>query len=157
MDNESSKTSKMAKETKALTKPAEFNQFVQWISVPEHLRELKTQGDFSKKYNVSEKTLSEWKQRDDFWRAVEIEWRKWGRVKTSNVIARFYATTMKEGKTSDIKLWLQYFLDWSEKIDSKVNHSGALEIIHTYRKSKDDPTSKPTSNPQVESKDDKTD
>ena len=139
MDEDSSKTSKMGKETKALTKPAEFNQFVQWISVPEDLRELKTQGDFARQFNVSEKTLSEWKQRDDFWRAVEIEWRKWGRIKTSTVIAKFYnKVTDASATTADFKLWLQYFLDWSEKIDSRVAHEGGIEIIHTYRKNKDD-------------------
>ena len=147
----------MDKETKALTNPIEFKEFAKWMAVPEPMRELKKQGEFAKRFKVSEQTLSAWKQRDDFWKLVEEEWRHFGRTKTANVIAKFYKTTMTEGKTSDIKLWLQYFLDWSEKIDSRVQHEGGIEIIHIYRNSKDDPTSKPTSNPQVESKDDKTD
>ena len=153
MSEDSSKTPK----NKLLSKPKEFEEFAKWMAIPEPFRDIKKQQDFSKAFNVSEKTLSNWKTKDSFWKIVETEWRHWGRQKTTNVIAKFYNMTMKEGKTSDIKLWLQYFLDWSEKIDSKVNHSGALKIIHTYRNSKDDPTSNPTSNPQVESKDDKTD
>ena len=143
--------------TKALVKPLIFNEFAMWMALPEPMREIKTQGEFAKKFGVHQDTLSDWKKKPEFWKIVEQEWNHFGRTKTANVIAKFYKTTMTEGKTSDIKLWLQYFLDWSEKIDSKVNHSGALKIIHTYRNSKDDPTSNPTSNPQVESKDDKTD
>ena len=123
---------------KALVNPKKFNEFAKWMAVPEPLRELKTQGEFSERFKVSEQTLSAWKGRDEFWKLVEIEWRHFGRTKTSNVIAKFYNMTMKEGKTSDIKLWLQYFLDWSEKIDSRVAHEGGIEIIHTYRNSKDD-------------------
>ena len=124
--------------TKALVKPLVFNEFAKWMAIPEPFRDIKTQGEFAKKFGVHQDTLSDWKKKDSFWKIVEGEWRHWGRQKTTNVIAKFYNMTMKEGKTSDIKLWLQYFLDWSEKIDSKVNHTGALEIIHTYRKSKDD-------------------
>ena len=134
MSDDSSKTS----ENKLLSKPVEFKEFAKWMAIPEPMRELKTQGEFSKLFNVSEKTLSTWKTRDDFWKLVEENWRHWGREKTNNVIAKFYQTTMKEGKTSDFKLWLQYFLDWSEKIDSRVQHEGGIEIVHTYRKSKDD-------------------
>ena len=136
---------------RALSKPVVFKEFVKWMAIPEPMRELKKQQEFAKAFNVAEKTLSAWKQKDNFWKLVEIEWRHFGRTKTANVIAKFYNTTMREGKTSDIKLWLQYFLDWSEKIDSRVQHEGGIEIIHTYRNSKDDPTSKPTSNPQVKS------
>ena len=133
MDNDTSKTSK----NKALSKPKIFKEFVEWMSRPEPLRELKTQGDFSKKFNVSEKTLSTWKQRDDFWKAVEVEWRQWGKIKTSNVMAKFYTKVMGKGTTTaDFKLWLQYFLDWSEKIEGKIDHGGKLEIVQTYPKVK---------------------
>lgn len=130
MDEETPKVLKK----RALSKPKIYQEFIKWMAVPEPLRDLKNQGDFAKEFGVGEDTLSNWKQRDGFWEAVEKEWRHWGRTKTSNVIAKFYQTTMKGGKTSDFKLWLQYFLDWSEKFEGKIDHSGGLRIIHTYPK-----------------------
>lgn len=122
---------------KALTKPKIYQEFIIWMAVPEPLRKLTTQGEFAEEFKVSEQTLSDWKQRDGFWEAVEKEWRHWGRTKTSNVIAKFYTKVMGKGTTTaDFKLWLQYFLDWSEKFEGKLDHGGKLEIIHTYPKAK---------------------
>ena len=131
-NKETSKTSKK----KALTRPDVFKEFVVWISIPEPFRELKKQGEFAKKYEVSEKTLSTWKQRNDFWEAVEVEWRKWGKEKTSNVIAKFYNRIMTEGIPADFKLWLQYFLNWQEKVEAKVG--GEITIVHKYFTKKDE-------------------
>ena len=124
---------------KALSRPKTYKEFIKWIAIPEPLRELKKQGDFAREFGVGEDTLSAWKKRDDFWKAVEVEWRQWGKIKTSNVIARFYTKVIgKEATTADIKLWLQYFLDWSEKIEGRIEHAGGIEIIHTYPKAKGD-------------------
>jgi len=123
---------------KALSKPDVYKEFILWMSMPEPLRELKTQGEFAKKFTVREATLSDWKQRDDFWKAVEKEWNRWGREKTSNVIAKFYQQVMKKGMPADIKLWFQYFLKWSEK--SRLEHSGeegkpvVIEIVNYGKK-----------------------
>lgn len=124
---------------KALSKPQIYKEFVIWMALPEPLRALKTQGEFAKKFGVSPDTLSDWKKRDGFWGEVEEEWRHWGKVKTSNVIARFYTKVMGPlSKTSDFKLWLQYFLDWSEKFEGKIDHGGGIRIIHTYPEDKKD-------------------
>lgn len=56
---------------KALTKAVQFGEFVDWMATPELLREIKTQQEFSKRFNVSQQTLSDWKQRVDFWAGVE--------------------------------------------------------------------------------------
>ena len=131
------KTSETSKK-KALTKLDVFKEFIIWVSMPEPLREPKNQQEFAKKFNVSERTLATWKQRDDFWEGVEKEWNKWGREKTSNVIAKFYQQVIKKGMPADFKLWFQYFLGWSEK--SRLEHSGeegkpvVIEIVNYGKK-----------------------
>jgi len=100
------------------------------MATPEPLRKIKTQAEFAKEFEVSEHTLSKWKQRADFWEEVEKEWNRWGREKTSNVIASFYRKVMQENATTDYKLWFQYFLGWSEKVRGEIG--GELKIIHEY-------------------------
>ena len=124
---------------RTLSKPQIYKEFIKWMAVPEPLRRLKKQADFAKAFGICPDTLTNWKQRDGFWELVEVEWRFWGKVKTSNVIAKFYTKVMGKGSTTaDIKLWLQYFLDWSEKIENKIDHGDGLRIIHTYPKTKKD-------------------
>lgn len=115
---------------KALTKPDVFKEFILWISPPEPLRKPKTQGQFGKKFKVSEQTLSAWKQRDDFWAEVEKEWKKWGKGKTSNVVFAFYNKLISDKITADFRLWFQYFLGWSEK--QEYRHSGSLNLTVEY-------------------------
>ena len=124
------KTLKRKKETKALSKPDVFREFVLWMALPASLKDKGTQGDFAKKFKVSENTLSDWKQRNDFWDSVGEEWKKWGKQKTTNVIAKFYNKIIREGMSQDFKLWFQFFLGWSEKIEQKIE--GGIEIVHKY-------------------------
>jgi hypothetical protein len=53
----------------------EFREFARFYATPRSLRDAKTQGDFAKKFGVSQDTLSDWKQRPEFWHAVETEMR----------------------------------------------------------------------------------
>ena len=127
---ETIKRSSKPKKTKALSKPNIYGEFVIWMSLPEPFRKPKKQQEFAKKFKVSEQTLSAWKQRDAFWEAVEKEWNKWGKEKTSNVILAFYQKLIGEKTTADFKLWFQYFLGWSEKFEGDI--SGKVEIVHKY-------------------------
>jgi len=113
---------------KALSKLDVFKEFILWMSVFEAIREPRTQQEFAKKFGVCEWTLSQWKKRDDFWNAAEQEWKKWGREKTINVINKLYTKIMQEGESSNIKLWIQYFLDWTEKQETKVKFEKLEEI-----------------------------
>jgi len=99
------------------------------MSVPEPIREPKTQEEFAKKFKVSEQTLSAWKKRDDFWEAVKVEWKKWGREKTADVMQEFYNSIKSEGRTSDFKLWFQYFLDWQEKSEHNIPQLEGLKAL----------------------------
>ena len=125
-----SETSKNKRKKKALSKPDVFREFVLWMSLPASPKDKGTQGDFAKRFEVSERTLADWKKRDDFWEAVEKEWKKWGKQKTTNVIAKFYNKIISEGMSPDFKLWFQFFLNWNEKIEEKV--SGGLNVIISY-------------------------
>ena len=124
------KTLKRKKETKALSKPDVFREFVLWMALPASPKDKGTQGDFAKKFGVSPDTLSDWKKRPQLWDAIEKELNKWGKEKTTNVIAKFYNKIISEGTTSDFKLWFQFFLGWSEKIEGKVSED--IKIIQTY-------------------------
>ncbi len=118
------------KKKKALSKPDVFRQFVEWMSLPLPLREPKTQEAFRKKWGVTRATLTGWKKREEFWKAVEEEWKTWGRERTADVIESFHKKILDEGFTADYKLWFQFFLNWNEKTETE--HTGEIEIIHTY-------------------------
>ena len=115
---------------KALSKPDVYRKFVVWMSLPGLLKKLKTQEEFRKEYKVSKTTLAFWKGQESFWEDVGKELNKWGREKTSNILAKTYKVIMKEGSPVLIKLWLQFFEKWSEKIEEKV--SGGMKIILEY-------------------------
>jgi hypothetical protein len=101
--------------THALAKPHVFEIFVEWISTFEPLREPPTQQEFSELHAVSQHTLSVWKQRPEFWDKVKEKWKAWGLERTKNVMEKFYRRVIQSGDSQDIKLWFQYFLDWTEK------------------------------------------
>lgn len=98
--------------SKSLKRPDIFRVFISWMAIPVPLREPKTHTDFAKKFGVCIDTLTDWKKRPEFWPAVEEEWKRWGKEKTSNIIAKFYQKIMKYGFNADFKLWFQYFLNW---------------------------------------------
>jgi hypothetical protein len=46
-------------------------EFIDWVATPEFAREIKTQKEFAKKYELAEATLSRWKKRVDINEAIE--------------------------------------------------------------------------------------
>jgi len=115
---QANKTPKTPKK-RALKRPDIYKEFVVWMSVFEGIREPKTQEEFAKKFGVSQDTLTDWKKRDDFWSAVETEWKKWGREKTTNIMNKLYTTIMQEGESANFRLWFQYLLNWEGKQETK--------------------------------------
>jgi len=95
---------------------AEYLDFIIWIATPNSLRVPKTQQELAKKFGVGQDTLSEWKTRHDFWIKVKEKRKEWGRERTPDVILALYNRIIKTGGAQEVKLWLQYFEDWSEKI-----------------------------------------
>ena len=144
-----------------LRHPAEFEEFVEWVSLPEVLRMPKTQGELAVKFGLGEDTLSNWKGRACFWDLVKRKRETWGRERTPNVIMGLYRKAVKDGNAAESKLWLQYFENWTEKTETKIDTGESLlsdekfkEIIQKYvrdnkqqsndgAKSKSKPESKP--------------
>lgn len=98
-----------------LPKKIEKELFIQWLSQPEKSRNPKTQGDFSKAFDVSEITLSKWAHDNEVLSEV-IARRKRDFIKRgSNVLEALYKKAQM-GDPVAIKLYFQYTEDWGEKI-----------------------------------------
>ena len=105
-----------------LHKPDVYQLFVVWMSLPQPERYPKTQKEFAAKYGIHQDTVVDYKKRKGFWDDVQLMWKDWGKEKTSDVMKKFYDTLMSKGSASDIKLWLQYFLNWAER--HNIQHEG---------------------------------
>jgi hypothetical protein len=62
------------------------------------------------------------------------EWKKWGFEKTSNVLAKLYQSIIEKGASAEIKLWLQFFLEWQEKITAKIESEDIRELTKEISK-----------------------
>jgi len=107
------------KSLKGLKHQMEYLDFITWIATPSVLRTPKSQQELSKKFGVGQDTLSEWKSREGFWTDVYEKRKRWGRERTPDIIMALYKRIIRTGSAQEVKLWLQYFEDWSEKIISK--------------------------------------
>jgi len=85
----------------------EYADFVQWIALPKSLRSPKTQRELAKKFGVGEDTLSEWKNREDFWNEVEKKRKSWGKERTPNVLMGLYTRAIKSGDPQSVRLWYE--------------------------------------------------
>lgn len=94
----------------------EYLDFIAWVATPSAIRIPKTQQELSKKFGVGQDTLSAWKSRPKFWTSVNEKRKQWGQERTPDVVMALYNRIMRTGSAQEIKLWLQYFEDWSEKI-----------------------------------------
>jgi hypothetical protein len=118
-EEETPKNSKKREDLKGLRYPAEYEEFIIWMALPEFYRVPKTQRELAEKFGVGEDTLSEWKQREGFWEAVERKRKEWGKERTPNVILGLYRKAVRDGNAAEAKLWLQYFEGWAEKVGVK--------------------------------------
>lgn len=85
------------------------------------LCELKTNLDFSAKYNVHINTLTIWKKRIKEKGLVGIPMmQNWAQTMSSNLLMSLYQHAMKKGNPLTIKLWFQLVENWQDNI--KVNH-----------------------------------
>ncbi len=107
-----------------------YEAFVAWIAMPKPLREPKTQREFAEKYGVDVGTLTDWKNNPQFWQAVHREHQGWGKEKTGNVIAKMYQNVMKSNRPEDVRIWIEYF----EGFADKINLSGSLAVDNPLSK-----------------------
>lgn len=105
----------------------EYQQFIEWMALPVKEREPKTQKELAVQFGLSEWTLSQWKLRNGFWPEVEKIRRSWAKGKTSEILEGLYKKA-KEGHAAEVKLWLQYVEDYSEKTKSEVTTKSDFQL-----------------------------
>ncbi|KKM67561.1 hypothetical protein LCGC14_1469920 [marine sediment metagenome] len=96
-------------------KPYEYAMFIKWIAMPLVLRSPRFQKNISEEYKIDEDTLTNWKKRKGYKDDVTEEMKKHFNEKTPNVIQALYQQALKDGKASEVKLWLQYLEGWVPK------------------------------------------
>ena len=106
----------------------EYRDFVVWIATPKSLREPATQGELAKQFGIGEDTLSDWKNRLDFWDEVVKERNRWTREKTSDVIHALYKRASESGGAQEVRLWMEIV----EGLNSKQ-----VQIIDRYAEFRD--------------------
>lgn len=85
----------------------EYVDFIEWISLPKDCRSPTTQRELASKFGIGEDTLSDWKQRDDFWEEVEKKRKSWGKERTPNVLQGLYKKATKTGDPRAVRLWYE--------------------------------------------------
>lgn len=140
-------------ETKPVFNPykdQEYRLFITWRTLPVTLRgissedaelrgikdpelleliQLKTHGDFSKRFQISMNTLTEWKNQpvpDEF---KTIDWRYWAREFTSEVIHHLLESIRDKKKADSIKLWLQTVDGFVEETSVNTKANDALDEV----------------------------
>ena len=102
-----------------------YTNFILWFAMPTPERMqlgIDNQTQFAKYYNISERSLTRWKDRPDFEDRVDKIQLMWGKEKTADVIQGIYRAAVKGNPMSQL-LWLQYFKKFNPK----------QEIVHTIK------------------------
>jgi len=128
-------------------------EYIKWIALPKPLRNPKTDQEWGEKNNTHPSTLSHWKKGLGFWEAVKKEIKEIAKDRTPNVIQAFYNQILKSGKAQEVKLWLQYFEDFTEKTKQEIDASDPIKQlmrqIYEARKSPVKPESSDPRGPDV--------
>lgn len=101
---------------------AEYLEFVRFTALPRVYRDqdfgFNTDEAFTKHRKLSSATIYEWKKSESFWSEVAKTKDRWGRSHTPDVLFALLRTILKEGRAAEVKLWLQFFENFSEKSDT---------------------------------------
>lgn len=93
--------------------------FIRWtiLTAAEKKKEKapRTQGEFAKKHNVSEWTLSEWKDRGDYEKLRAEMFKKKLAAEVPEVMADLRKRIKKYGMGMDVELWLAYSEGWDRR------------------------------------------
>jgi len=123
------KTSKLKSDIKGLRYPAEYLDFIDWMSLPPVMREPRTHKEFAKQIRVGEDTLTSWKKRAGFWDDVVDQRKDWARDQSGDLLLGLKRNAVKYGKGTDVKVWLQYTGEFTEKADINFGVSPELQKI----------------------------
>lgn len=126
-------------QSNANPKTAEFladprkEAFIQFLAKPRPFRG-KSQRDFAKDLQVSPQTLSEWKRTEGFMDEVVKRVKENTKDDAADIVAGL-AGRARRGDPAAVKLWMQYVLGWSERINHEA--SFAQNIVYTIRRAGD--------------------
>lgn len=121
----SKKTDKADKKAKSLFRhlddsgieqPDKLLEFVRWYALPRQLRKPETQEKLSDKIGIHKDTFVNWKRRAGFWDEVAIYRGQFGRSHVSDAVYALIHYAKQTGDPRAVKLILQYFENWSEKV-----------------------------------------
>lgn len=114
-------------------KQNELYRFIDWLVLPEELRQPKTQAELAKELNVETATLSDWKKLEGFWEVVDSKRDLWGKDKTTEVLQAFYKKIKNNPTAPDVQLWLTIFNGFKEtkavELDDKREATHKLDDI----------------------------
>lgn len=114
-----------------MNKPQEYLEFIIFMSLPRALREqltgAETQDDFSEKYGINRNTLVSWKKRAGFWEDVQNARKSFFRERSGDVLLALENTCLKEGKGSDVKVYLTYTDEYTDKAETEHKISPELQ------------------------------
>ena len=115
-------------------------KYAQWLAFPAFLRGLndsqivsmgidasdadpllmiKTKTDFAKVLKISRRQLYFYEKDKEFKEKVKEFEREWSSNRTPNVILSLYRGALKHGDAARVKLWLQLFRGFTDKIENK--------------------------------------
>ena len=99
-----------------IEQPDKLLYFVRWCALPRQLRKPETQEKLSEKIGIHKDTFANWKRRSGFWNEVALYRKSYGRSHVSDVVQALIRNAKTTGDPRAVKLVLQYFEDWSEKV-----------------------------------------
>jgi hypothetical protein len=103
-------------------KPAAYDALVIYCASPLGQSEYESQAEISKKFRVSEWTLSQWKLKESFWDEVNKMRTIVMRSKMVNgVLGAVYRKVLSEGTASEAKLLLEMAKVYSQKSTVDIN------------------------------------
>ena len=114
---------------KAPYKKDAYEAFIDWVILtPDEkaTHEIKSQKDFAEQYKVDEKTIVNWKKRDDFRSRKADAMRLRLADHTPDVMQALLKRIKKYGMGYEVELWLAYVEGWDKK--TILEHKGNVEF-----------------------------
>lgn len=108
-----------------------YLQFCDWYAAPLKTRDdiwgAKTQQEFSAKFDVSQKTLSQWKKRPEFYRMVNDHRQQHAQDRFTEVFEGLIIGA-KKGYADNVELYLNYFEGWHKSQILEVRNKVDLQL-----------------------------
>lgn len=119
MSEEFPKTIEIVKKKKSTMRNI-FDEYILWFAMPLKAKEsmgIETDIQFAEFYEITARTLRNWKDRPEFEDQVRRLRKKWAFEKTGHVLEGIYRSAVK-GNDKSQKLWLQVFEGFTEKTEN---------------------------------------